>query len=141
MTTTSIKMMLATGLACAAATVLSAQTYDMSAKVPFGFQVEGRAYEAGKYRVLQRASDKQTVLENAATRDSVFIAGARQSVERPAKPTLVFHCYEGNSCFLSEIWSGKGTGAALRMSQAEKEIVNNKHAQVATLFIEMQRAD
>jgi len=140
----TIRMFLALGAACVGGSALDAQTSQqlLSAKVPFAFQVPGRAFEAGKYVVREHGHLGQPSLQNAATGQAVFVIGAAHSLAPVGPPRLVFHCYTGNACFLAEIRPWAGEGDKVAMTKAEKEFVNGgKSREMATISIALRNGD
>ncbi len=138
----ALRIALALGAACVCASALDAQSYDFSAKVPFGFQVSGQAFPAGKYIVLEHGDARVPQVQNARTGLSVFVFGASHSLTHAGAPRLVFHCYAGNACFLAEIRPASDSGIQVSMTRAEKEIVSKDQPhEMATVSIDLRRAD
>jgi hypothetical protein len=137
-----IGMFLAVGAACVSGSALSAQTNDVSAKVPFAFQVAGKAFPAGKYLVTERGFLGIPFVQNSTTGESVFVAGASHSLTRVGPARLVFHCYVGETCFLAEIRPPAGSGSTIAMTKAEKELRSgDKAREMATIAIDLRPAD
>jgi len=135
-------MFLALGAACIFGSALDAQSIDFSAKVPFGFQVRGKDFAAGRYVVREHGYLGIPSVQNAENGETVFIAGSYRSVSQAGQPKLVFHCYSGHTCFLSEIRLSSGPGCSVAMSAAEKEIVNSpRPSEMATISVDLRHAD
>ncbi len=142
MKTNVIRMFLALGAACVSGTALHAQSYDLSADIPFAFQVSGKALPAGKYVVSERGVAGVPTLQSRTTGHSILVGGAYRSLDPVHPGRLVFHCYGTNGCFLAEIWPVSGAGSAVAPSKAEKEIRATGHArEMATRFVDLHRAD
>jgi hypothetical protein len=138
----AIRIFLALGAACVCASALDAQSNDLSAKVPFAFQVAGKAFPAGRYLVGDYGSTGILILKNAAIGNSVFLAGANHTME-PVRPgRLVFHCYAGDTCFLAEVRPASGPGSKVSMTKAEKEILNgDRPKEMATISVDLRHVD
>jgi hypothetical protein len=142
MKTNAISMFLALGAACVGGSALNAQSTQnlFSAKVPFAFQVAGKAFEPGKYVLREQGYLGVPSIQNAKTGASVFIAGADHSLAPAGSPKLTFRCYAGHTCFLSAILPSNGPGSNVAMTRQEKEIANSDHlAEVATISVELRR--
>ena len=98
-----ITMVLAISAACFGASALNAQSNDLTAKVPFAFQVSGKDFPAGRYIVRANGYSGIPSMQNADSGQSVFVSGATRSLTHAGPARLVFHCYAGNTCFLAEI--------------------------------------
>ena len=137
----AIRIFLALGAASVFGSALNAQTYTLSAKIPFAFQVAGKDFPAGKYMVGEYANTGVPTLKSDTTGDSVFIAGATNSLD-PVRPgRLVFHCYGMNGCFLAEIWPVTGRGSVIAKTKAEKEILKGDRREMAMISVDLRRAD
>ena len=138
----AIGMFLALGAACVCGSALDAQSNELSAKVPFAFQVAGKDFAAGRYVVRDHGYLGIPSVQNAATGELVFVAGADHALTQAGAPRLVFHCYAGNTCYLAEIRPASGSGSHVAMTKAEKEIANsNRHREMATISVDLRRAD
>jgi hypothetical protein len=126
-------LMTSVALLCALGGGLEAQSYKITATVPFGYQVKGQNLEAGNYVITKDVSSPVMWLRNAEDGKSVLLMTIASSVTDP-EPKLVFHRY-GDRYFLAEIWIGF-TGRSLTMSSAEKEVMaSGKSREVATVPI------
>src|SRR5580704_7032367 len=123
MKTNVVRMVLALGTACTAGSVLDAQTAQMSAKVPFAFQVSDQALPAGKYLLGDYGATGVLFMKNAVTGSAVFIGGAPHTIDAVRPGRLVFHCYGANGCFLAEVWPFTGRGGNVPKTKVEKEIL------------------
>jgi len=140
----TIKMFLAVGAACVFGTALDAQTNNLSAKIPFAFQVNGKAFAPGKYLVGQSGYGHAGVpfFQSSETGESVYVAGADHSLSHASDPKLVFHCYAGKTCFLAEIRPRNDAGSHVPMTKAEKEIVNSDQPrEMAIISVDLRHAD
>jgi hypothetical protein len=142
MKTNVMRMFLALGAACIFGSALDAQTYDLSAKVPFAFQVANTTMPAGKYLVGDYGSTGVLVFRNATTGNSVFISGAIHAMDATRPGRLVFRCYGTDACFLAEIWPVTGRGSAVPKGNAEKEIINSdRPREMATISINLRNTE
>jgi hypothetical protein len=139
----TMTMFLALGAACVFGSALDAQSSDFAAKVPFGFQIAGKAFPAGKYLVAEHGQAVSIPsVQNMTTGEKVFVPGADHSLTRVGTPSLVFHCYAGNTCYLAEIRPPAGAGSHVAMSKAEKEVARGDHPpEMATISVDARRAD
>jgi len=138
----AIGMFVALGAACLSGSALDAQSSDLSAKVPFAFQVAGKDFAAGRYVVREHGYFGIPSVENAVTGQSVFVAGADHSLTQAGPARLVFHCYAGSTCFLAEIRPASGPGSNVSMTKAEKEIAKSDQPhEMATISVDLRRAD
>jgi hypothetical protein len=137
-----IRMILALGAACVCGSVLNAQTYDLSAKVPFGFQVGDTAFPAGKYLVGDYGSTGVLIFRNATTGNSVFISGATHVMDPVQSGRLVFHCYGTDACFLAAVMPSHNRGSAVPKGKAEKEIINSDRPhEMAAISINLRNTE
>ena len=137
-----IRMFLALGAACVGGSALDAQTYTLSAKIPFTFQVADKVFPAGKYQLAESGYRAIPQLMEQATGHSIFIGGASHSLTATHSPKLVFHCYGPDSCFLAEIWPMTGLGSTVPKTKAEKEILKgDRSREMATIIVDLHRAD
>jgi hypothetical protein len=137
-----IRMFLAVGAACICGSALHAQSNDLSAKVPFTFQVSGKAFPAGRYVVGEYGYTGVMSLKSGTTGSKIFITGADHALTRVGPPRLVFHCYAGDTCFLAEVRPASGPGSKVAMSKAEKEIANGEGPrEMATVSVDLRHAD
>lgn len=140
MKTRMIRMFLALGMVSAFGTALHAQTYDLAANVPFKFQAGDRVQEPGKYLVRQDGSGVTTI-RNMVSGHPTLLPGVYARLGHTYSGKLVFHCYNGNGCFLAEIWPAGGNGSPVPMSKTEKNLVKAGESEVATIAIDLRRAD
>jgi hypothetical protein len=142
MKTNVIRMFLALGAACVCGSVLNAQTYDLSAKVPFAFQVAGKSLTPGKYLVGDYGNMGVLVMRNAATGESVFISGALHTMDAVRPGRLVFHCYGTDTCFLAQVWPTSGRGTNVPLTKAEKEIIKSDGSrEMAAISINLRNTE
>ncbi len=141
MKTNVIRTFLALGAACVCGSALQAQTYRLSAEIPFAFQVSETSFPAGKYVVSDRGATLVQSIQSRETGRAVFIPGAYRSLDPVEPGRLVFHCYGTNGCFLAEIWPVTGAGSTVPKTKAEKNLVREGSREMATLFVDLHRAD
>jgi hypothetical protein len=138
----AIGMLLAMGAALVGGTALEAQSNELSAKVPFAFQLAGKDFAAGRYVVREHGYLMLPSVQNVATGQHVFVSGADHVLSPVGPPRLVFHCYAGSTCFLAEIRMPSGPGTQVAMSRAEKEIVKSERPrEMATISVDLRHAD
>lgn len=140
----AIRMFLALSAACLSGSALSAQTYRITAEIPFAFHVNDNVQPAGKYLLAEKSGAvHMPAMTSVADGRSVFVIGANQSLDtvRNSGTKVVFHCYSGNGCFLAEIWPGNGLGTSVPKSRTEKEILKDRSRELATIAINAVRAD
>jgi len=117
-------LMLVIGLALASAAVANGQSgQQVTAQIPFEFNVGDQALSSGQYQ-LNNANSAGDVLEIRSTAGkshtmrltSPVIANSRQD----KKAKLVFHRY-GSTYFLSQVWlDGRNTGREFAKSKQER---------------------
>ena len=117
-------LMFVIGLALASAAVASGQSgQQVTAQIPFEFNVADQTLSSGQYQV-NRATSAGDVLEIRSTAGkgrtmrltSPVIANSRQD----NKARLVFHRY-GSTYFLSQVWlAGRSTGREFAKSKQER---------------------
>jgi hypothetical protein len=137
-----IRMVLALGAACVGGSALQAQSYEMSAKVPFAFQVADKTFEAGKYLVTTTGYSVTPTLKSAKTGRGIFLTGDDLAQNRNGSAKLVFHCYGTENCFLAEVWPETGRASAVTVTKAEKELRNSPQShEMASISVGLRRAD
>jgi hypothetical protein len=137
-----MSMILTLGAIAASQTALHAQSFLTTTEVPFAFQAGGHTWEAGKYSV-RRTGGGMTVLRNDTNFHSTYVAGAGSYLTGNTGPKLVFHCYNGEKCFLAEIWAQGQNGVPVPKSKSEKELIKNPRQPVdmATIAINLRNSD
>ena len=103
-----------------AAGIASAQT--MEAKIPFAFHANGKALDAGTYRVRVERSNSGASMMTISGRDGekgvltlLFASGEGTPAWAVlGKPVLSFQCAAG-SCALAHIWTGNGDDLVYRV--------------------------
>ena len=143
MKTSMMKMFLALGAVVVFGGQVYAQAEDsgLTARVPFAFQVSSTTFEAGKYTIVQ-APNLPPTLRRVGSGHGVFIAGAMASLSGKSDPKLVFRCYNHETCFLTQIWTGVGNGVDVAQSKAEKAMINGDYPkEVALISVDLRRAD
>ena len=141
MNTNFMKMFLAVSTVSLFGTALHAQSYVLTADIPFAFQVANKTYEPGKYQVRQ-GSEAFPTLYDKVSGTRVFIAGASATLGTTRQPKLVFHCYNGDKCFLAEIWPTTGNASSVPKTRAEKDLLSgDRPREMATIAIDLRHAD
>jgi hypothetical protein len=103
---------------------LSAQTFKLSASVPFEFTVAGRSMPAGDYSIDAGSSPMGAVRVSSGNEGVYFLAirDTASQKERTGQSLLLFHRY-GDRYFLSSIVDGSlNTGVEIPTSRIEKEL-------------------
>jgi hypothetical protein len=118
---TFTNLFLALGCLCVGAIGVQAQSYALSATIPFAFHANGTTCSAGRYIFQKEVNRDNQSLRNRDTGRSLFLGPVPESKVNRSSPRLVFHRY-GNEYFLSEIWNDQGTGTHLSTSKLEKEV-------------------
>ena len=113
------KLFLTVAAACVLGSSLNAQSYKISANIPFAFHAGKTALPAGQY-VAQKPFETQVQSLVSPNGGSIAVASMNNMTDTKDQARLVFHRY-GSEYFLSEIWNGKGTGVRLQPSRAERE--------------------
>jgi hypothetical protein len=99
---------------------LPAEAGEISAKVPFSFEVAGKTLPPGIYKV-SGGSDSPLIVRNPES--GVFVLGTRlESSDHAAK--LVFYRY-GDRYLLRQVWMGTGVGRQLPETREERELISN----------------
>jgi hypothetical protein len=116
-------------LALTALLITAGSAFAQSAKfnVPFQFTIDKMLMPAGNYSIKSanpawQSSGVLIIQGVGSTARSRFLnTNPLQSVGAQDQSKLVFHCY-GDSCFLSQVWTGDNVGRQLRMSSYELEL-------------------
>jgi hypothetical protein len=112
-------------LAIVLAVPLAAQTFRVTATVPFEFMVAGRFMPAGDYSIGTLSSNSGTVVQVSNSSSGVISLvnnSSARSNERTGQALLIFHRY-GDQYFLFRIVDGsRDTGLELPTSHTEKEL-------------------
>jgi hypothetical protein len=115
-------------LSIAAAGVCYGQQSTVVGDIPFAFQVGNKTLPAGEYRI-QRAPTADGCIQLIRKNDgapAMFVPTMPiDSREGTSEPVLIFNHY-GNSYFLTQVWTGSGTGRQLFKSKREKELASNQ---------------
>lgn len=114
----TIGLTLIAAAALSLSSAFAADCTNITADVPFAFQVAGGAtLPAGKYAVTSATNSAANALrfQNTATGQSVMALGiAPLSVAAgESQPKLRFNCDDGG-CWLSQVWNGEGGGRQFR---------------------------
>ena len=114
-----VRAMWAASLVGALALVsLPAEAGEISAKVPFSFEVNGKTLPPGTYSL----SNTDAALLVRSHGSGVYVMATRlDSSDRDAK--LVFHKY-GERYLLRQVWMGTGAGRQLPQSREERELIS-----------------
>lgn len=113
-------LMTAAALLCTLGGALEAQSYQVSATVPFGWQANGHQFSAGTYLIGKEESAPVICIRNTDGKGGFVMTG--QATGKDSSPRLVFHRY-GDHYFLAEVWAPDAAGSKLRVSSAEKETI------------------
>jgi hypothetical protein len=117
---------------------LHAQTYEMTAKVPFAFHVDKTDFPAGEYSINRTGSSSTQFLQNR-TGPKIAIPGTANS-DNKGNARLVFHRY-GRDLFLAEIWNPVGTGSKVPMGKRERDVRERQGSnEVATISVAFTQA-
>jgi hypothetical protein len=112
-------------LAAALAAPLAAQTFRVTARVPFEFMVGGRSMPAGDYSLQRGGSSVSTAIQISGANVSVLTLAMNSNADRKeqdGQALLIFHRY-GDQYFLSRIVDGYGeAGVEIPTSRSEKEL-------------------
>lgn len=96
-----------------------AEAAEISAKIPFSFDVNGKTLPPGTYRVSTQAA--QGALLVRGFNDGVFVLATSMESSRDSDAKLVFHKY-GDRYILRQAWLGSGRGRQLPQSRLEREL-------------------
>ena len=110
----------ACGLALLLGKQAPAQSYELASDVPFAFHVGEKNCPSGKYTVEREASRGFQSIRQAEGGCSLFL-GYGIPLTGNSHARLTFHRYN-DQYFLSEIWSGSGTGSRLSVSKEEQRV-------------------
>ncbi len=125
----TMKLFLTFAAVCAWGSALQAQSYRMSADVPFAFHLGASSLPAGAYQLEKPLETQvQSMITPSGRRVLVGLAG--NLFDSRNTPRLVFHRY-GNEYFLSEIWNGKGSGTKLKPTASENSVKETAAANTA----------
>ena len=112
-------------LAVVLAVPLVAQTFRVTASVPFEFMVAGRSMPAGDYTVQRMGSSGTGAVQVSSDNASVVLLamnGSASRKEQTGQALLIFHRY-GDRYFLSRIVDGyRDTGVEILTTRTEKEL-------------------
>ena len=111
---------------------LSAQSFSLTAKIPFEFSASGKTLPAGDYSVVMSTGLQSIVqVRNVAMSTGVLaltgsLGGGDRS--RAGEPRLVFNDY-GSHYVLSQVWDGySATGREFTKSRSERELAKTASA-------------
>jgi hypothetical protein len=129
-------LMTTVGLLCTLGGGLNAQSYRLSATVPFGWQANSQHLGAGTYQVTKEQNAPMISVRNTTDGKVTYVITSASSGTN-SRPRLVFHRI-GDQYFLAEVWAPGSTGATLVMSSAEKEsMASVKGREVATVLVDL----
>jgi hypothetical protein len=117
-------LMLVIGLALASAAVVNGQSgHQVTAQIPFEFNLADQSLSAGQYQ-LNKANSAGDVLEIRSNAGQSRIMRLTFPVvgkgQQDKKAKLVFHRY-GSTYFLSQVWlDGRNTGREFAKSRQER---------------------
>ncbi len=90
-----------------------------SFEIPFEFQLNGRAHDAGKYRISYQSGERHVTLQNEKTGDSMLVNFVTR-VGAKGQSSLVFD-KNGNGRYLKEVYLGHFDGFAFRAGPEDPE--------------------
>ena len=105
-----------------AALPVNAQAGGVKVNVPFDFAVSDKLFRAGEYTMFEAPLGVSVQDEHGVT---VAMALANNVTGRSVgkRGQIVFHCYNEQRCFLSELWSpSHSSGRELLMSGRESDL-------------------
>ncbi len=112
-------------LAVVLAAPVGAQSFRVTATIPFEFMVSGRSMPAGDYAVQRAGSGVAGAIQISGANVSVIALAQNANVsqnEKTGQALLIFNRY-GDQYFLSRVTDGyRGTGVQVPTSPAEKEL-------------------
>jgi hypothetical protein len=141
MRTIIAKASMALGAVCLCGVALYAQTYQVSAKIPFSFHVGDAVVPAGEYQLGATGNKPILQLRSRTTGRGNFVTiktGAENTEHR--RSVLVFNRY-GDAYFLSEIWDESGIGSKVPTTKSEKEYMSRPNEVAAVTVYIPVRAD
>ena len=115
---------------------LHAQTIQVTATIPFEFQLGSKTMPAGDYFISHSAGVLQLTCQTGARKSAMVVANAAPTEPASATSKLVFHRY-GNEAFLAKVWSS-ATQAAVVIPSTKRErelIAASRRATPAALTI------
>ena len=131
---------MACGLLCLFGTGASAQSsYRLASDVPFAFHVGEENCASGQYTIEKSAAHAYQIMRGQE--GCSFLLGYGIPLSGKSQPKLVFHRYH-DQYFLSEIWSGNGTGSRLSISKREQEVreqAQPSETAITTLYLMSKR--
>lgn len=129
-------LMTAAALLCTLGGALEAQSYQVTAKVPFEWQANGHQFSAGNYVIVKEDSSPVIGMRDMKDNKGAFLMTI-DATGKNSRPRLVFHRY-GNQYFLAEVWAPGAIGSKLHVSSAERETIaskNSPHAETVLVAI------
>ena len=127
-------LMTTAALLCTLGGALDAQSYQVTAKVPFEWQANGHQFNAGNYLISKEQSSPVIAIRDMTAGKGAFLMTGEASGKN-SSPRLVFHRY-GDQYFLAEVWTPGAIGRQLRISSAEKEtIASEKPRKAETVLV------
>jgi hypothetical protein len=119
-------LMTAAALLCTLGGALEAQSYQVTAKVPFEWQANGHHFSAGNYVIAKEQSSPVIAMRDVDDGKGAFLM-ISEATGKNSQPRLVFHRY-GNQYFLAEVWTPGAIGWRLHFSSAERETIASKNS-------------
>ncbi len=115
----AIQLLLAFAAVCSLGSALKAQTYAVKVHVPFEFQAANQTMAPGDYLISN--ADHMTVQKiRAIDRGGALnLRAGGMDLSSPGGARAVFNVY-GTSAYLSQVWTGSGTGFKLAATKQEK---------------------
>jgi len=132
-------ILLTAASAIAFAAVSYAEPVDLKANIQFPFFAQGVAMAPGSYKVISMQAhggftyyQLRNFVANQAVLVTNMIPGEAKSTHKVV-PRLVFQC-GGETCWLSEVWTGNGTYYHARSIPAR--VASNEKLRVATVYLD-----
>jgi hypothetical protein len=117
------KLLFALALVGIPAVAAMAAGSPIRATVPFDFAVVGTELTAGVYTIEENSAQGILMIRDAEGRiKAMFMVDRLYRTESTEQPAWVFNRY-GDRYFLSHVWGAGQTGAGLRKSKIERELV------------------
>ena len=118
-------------LVLAASAPISAQTWHLTANVPFQFTVAGKVLPAGAYGIKNGTDGTVVAIQGLDTGAAAVVLTYRSADSNRDRgvATLTFNRY-GDTYFLSEVWNGfTASGRAVPSGRTERELSRTASAQ------------
>jgi len=120
---------------------LAAQSWHLTANIPFEFTVAGKVLPAGSYAIQNSNDGSVVTLQSADTGASALVLTQRapEYSQDRSVATLTFNRY-GDTYFLSQIWNGfTGSGRELAPGKTERELSRTSSIQTFQVLAYLAR--